>query len=197
MALIVVGGQSRNLGKTSVVVGLITALRERRWTAVKITQFGHGFCSARGEPCHCSSDLHTTAISEERDAAGRGDTCRFLRAGAQRSLWVRVKQGHLCEAMPVLRQRLADASNVVIESNSVLEFLEPDLYLTVLDARTEDFKASARRFLDRASAVVLRSGNSAPRLDWPEARERPIFHVRPPEYVSDDLIAFVRERLTR
>ena len=44
MAIVVVGGQSRNLGKTSVVAGLIAAMRERNWTAAKITQYGHGVC---------------------------------------------------------------------------------------------------------------------------------------------------------
>ena len=31
--LVVVGGHSRNIGKTSVVAGLIRKLRDRRWTA--------------------------------------------------------------------------------------------------------------------------------------------------------------------
>ena len=46
--LVVVGGHSRNIGKTSVVAGLIRKLRDRKWTAVKITQYGHGVCSHHG-----------------------------------------------------------------------------------------------------------------------------------------------------
>ena len=37
-----------------------------RWTAFKITQFGHGMCSANGEPCDCETAEHTVAVSEER-----------------------------------------------------------------------------------------------------------------------------------
>ena len=48
MALIVIGGHSRSVGKTSVVAGITSALREFEWTAVKITQYGHGICSANG-----------------------------------------------------------------------------------------------------------------------------------------------------
>ena len=70
MAILVIGGHSRSVGKTSVVAGLIAALPERRWTAVKITQFGHGICSVNGESCDCATDEHTVAISEERDATG-------------------------------------------------------------------------------------------------------------------------------
>ena len=64
--------------------------------------------------------------------------------------------------MPTLRQRLEGARNVIIESNSVLKFLRPDLYLTVLDPSTADFKNSAREFLDRADAVILHEG-----AEWP------------------------------
>ena len=67
MAIVVIGGHSRNIGKTSVVCALISALPARRWTAIKITQFGHGVCSANGEPCDCETADHTIAISEERD----------------------------------------------------------------------------------------------------------------------------------
>src|SRR5689334_12079532 len=165
MALVVVGGHSRSVGKTSVVAGLIAALPEFNWTALKITQFGHGICSADGKPCDCDTgDDHFRAISDERDRAGETDSSRFLVAGAARSLWVRTKQGRLAEAMPALRQRLENAGNVIIESNSVMKFLRPDLYLTVLDFSTVDFKSSAREFLDFADAVILHRSATAP--EW-------------------------------
>src|SRR5215467_15379798 len=162
MPLVVVGGNSRSVGKTSVVAGLIAALPEFEWTAIKITQYGHGICSANGEACDCATSDHSWAISEEHDRSGESDTSRFLVAGAARVFWVRTEQGHLAEAMPSLRQRLEGARNVIIESNSVLKFLRPDLYLTVLDPATADFKASAREFLDRADAVILHEGNGNP-----------------------------------
>jgi len=55
MAVVVVGGHSRSVGKTSVVAGLIAALPEYAWNAMKITQFGHGVCSRNGELCDCRS----------------------------------------------------------------------------------------------------------------------------------------------
>ena len=64
MAIIVIGGHSRSVGKTSVVAGLISALPEFNWTAVKITQYGHGICSANGKACDCATADHSWAISE-------------------------------------------------------------------------------------------------------------------------------------
>ena len=40
--------------------------------------------------------------------------------------------------MPRIRKELAGAENAVIESNSILRFLRPDLYLSVLDPGVVD-----------------------------------------------------------
>ena len=146
MAVIVVGGHSRNIGKTSVVAGLIARLPEFHWTAFKITQYGHGFCTADGKPCQCETADSCVAVNFEHDLASGTDTSRFLAAGAARSIWVRTRIGMLAEAMPRIEKELAGSENAILESNSVLEFLRPDLYLTVLDPAVADFKDSARRF---------------------------------------------------
>jgi molybdopterin-guanine dinucleotide biosynthesis protein len=199
MAIVVVGGHTRNIGKTSVVAGLIRALPEMRWTAFKITQFGHGVCSANGEPCDCETADHTIAISEERDAATGTDSARYLAAGAVRSFWVRTRQGQLAEAMPRLRKEFARAENVIVESNSILRFLRPDVYLSVLDPATSDFKDSALRYLDRADAVLL----PAEEIGSPEWKGvslkllagTPRFQMQPPAYVTDEISGFVARRL--
>lgn len=198
MALLVIGGHSRNVGKTSVVAGLIAALPEYEWTAVKITQYGHGICSANGEACDCSTGDHSWAISEEHNRSGESDTSRFLVAGAKKVFWVRTEQGRLAEAMPVLRKRLEGAQNVIIESNSVLKFMRPDLYLTVLDPMTADFKASAQEFLDRANAIILREAKDSPAWQSVSLRpvaDRPLFRISPPLYVTPEIVEFVAKGL--
>src|SRR5437773_5590149 len=125
MAIIVIGGHSRNVGKTSVVAGLIAALRGANWTAFKITQFGHGRCSLNGEPCECAPSDRCWGMTEERDNSGDSDSSRFLVAGAQRTFWVRTEQGRLLEAMPAIQRKLAEAENAIIESNSILQFIQP------------------------------------------------------------------------
>ena len=150
--VIVVGGHSRNIGKTSVAAGLIAAFPQLGWTAMKITQFGRGICSMNGRQCSCAIDEHAYAIMEESNREGRTDTSRFLLAGARRSLWVRTKQGRLDLAMPKLQMLLRTEPFVMIESNSILRFISPDLYVVVLKPGVEDFKESAREFLGKADA---------------------------------------------
>ncbi len=201
MSIIVIGGHSRSVGKTSVVAGLISALSHFRWTALKITQYGHGICSANGEACDCATADHTWAVSEERNRDGESDTSRFLVAGAEHAWWVRTEQGRLAEAMPRVRQVLAGTQNAIIESNSVLRFLKPDLYLTVLDPATADFKTSAQTFLDRADAVLLHSAENSKSPAWERVSlkpvvNRPMFVIRPPQYVTPEVADFVRQRLS-
>ncbi len=200
MAIIVVGGHSRNIGKTSVVAGIIAALPELHWTAFKVTQFGHGMCSANGEPCDCETAEHTVAVSEERVGGDAStDSGRYLAAGAARSFWVRTRQGDLAEAMPRIRKELAAAENAVVESNSILRFLRPDLYLSVLDPGVEDFKDSARYFLDRADAVLVPEGVLG-RPEWTGVSLKllegtPVLAMRPPVYITREIMEFIAERL--
>jgi len=198
MAIVVVGGHSRNIGKTSVAAGLISALPAGNWTAFKITQFGHGRCSQNGKLCDCAPQDRCWAMTEEQDRSGKSDSSRFLIAGAKRAFWVRTEQGRLHEALPAIQRKIAEAENVILESNSILQFLQPDLYLTVLDPATEDFKASAQKYLERADGVVLHGKGDPAR--WREVNaemfgETPVFQIIPPNYVNEDLIAFTADRL--
>lgn len=203
--LIVIGGHTRNIGKTSVVAGLIAALPVHAWTALKITQFGHGVCSANGEPCDCETADHTIAVSEERDPASGTDTSRYLAAGARHSFWVRTRQGQLAEAMPRVRQLIARAHHagdaVLIESNSVLRFLQPDLSISVLDPSIADFKPSAMRYLDRADALVVPAGANLTSVQWQGISPRilsdkPRFEFQPPNYCPAALVDFVAAHIS-
>lgn len=165
---------------------------------MKITQYGHNVCSTEGDPCECATEsAHPFAIREELDVRTGRDTARYLAAGAARSLWVRTKTGELGHAVPTLRQMIEAGGNVIAESNSLLQFFQPDLYLVVLDFSVADFKESALRFLDRADAVIaLNESQDEPpwtgvsRRLWERKRR---FSVAPPHYVTPALARFVKD----
>jgi hypothetical protein len=162
--VIVVGGHTRSIGKTQLVCDLISAFPRANWIAGKITQYGHGVCAQNGENCDCAPEEHVCAINWETQSDTGTDSSRFLAAGARRSFWLRTKQGFLAEGLPLLRTALletrSDASSdlppLIMESNSLLQFVKPSLYFAVVDPAKEDFKNSARAALDRADALVLR-----------------------------------------
>ena len=115
-----------------------------------------------------------------------------------KSFWVRTRQGQLAEAMPRIRAELAKAENTIVESNSILLFVRPDLYLSVLDPSVVDFKDSARLFLDRADAILLPEGSRRP--EWKKVSLKllagiPVLPMHPISYVTEELVAFVRAHL--
>jgi hypothetical protein len=162
--VIVVGGHTRSIGKTQLVCDVIAAFPNARWIAGKITQYGHGVCAQNGQDCDCAPDEHICAISWEKRSDTGTDSARFLAAGARRSFWLRTKQGFLAEGMPLLRDALrqtetsenGEPANLILESNTLLQFLKPSLYLMVVHPAKADFKQSAQLQIDRASAFVLR-----------------------------------------
>ncbi len=201
MAIVVVGGHTRNIGKTSVVAAIIATLPQYNWTAFKITQYGHGICSANGETCDCENESHSLAVTEESNPVSNTDSARFVQAGALRSFWVRTRQGQLAEAMPRIRKELDHAENAILESNSILRFLQPDMYLTVLNFSVADFKPSAQYFLDRADAVLISSPPAQTTPAWPDAlarivEKKPKFFLAPPTFMSPELKNFLSQRLS-
>jgi len=175
--MIVVGGHTRSIGKTQLVCDVIAAFPKANWIAGKITQYGHGVCAQNGENCDCAPDEHVCAINWEKHPDSGTDSARFLAAGAKRSFWLRTKQGYLAEGLPLLRAALqdtlkeaaAEARPLIIESNSLLQFLKPTLYFAVIDPARDDFKDSARAALDRADALILRGaieGSNARAPSW-------------------------------
>jgi hypothetical protein len=199
MSLVVVGGHTRNIGKTSVAAGIIAALPALNWTAVKITQYGHTVCSLDGDPCDCAgAGDHPYAITEET-APSDTDSGRFLRAGARRSFWLRTPAGRLGDAIAILRDIIGQSENTILESNSALQFLSPDLYVAVVDFAAADFKASALRYLDRADCLVATGAADAPMWSGVSRRlweSKPLFPADPGGYVGEDLRRFLVARLS-
>jgi hypothetical protein len=197
--LVVVGGHSRNIGKTSVVAGLIRRLRDRHWVAVKITQYGHGVCTHHeGPSCGCEPPAgEPFALSEEYEA-NQTDTGRFLAAGAERAFWLRAPSGELPKAAQMVQKILRQGENVIVESNSVVELVKPDVFLMLLDFGCEDFKPSSLRFMDRADGfLIVDRGINAPL--WADVARglwdgKPQFLVKPPQYVTREVADFVSAR---
>jgi hypothetical protein len=209
--LIVVGGHTRSIGKTQLVCDLIAALPQAKWLAGKITQYGHGVCATNGHDCDCAPTEHVVALDWESSAQSNTDSARFLQSGAARSFWLRTKQGYLAEGMRPLREALSssaqelggDGLNVIVESNSLLQFVKPSLYVTVLDTARDDFKDSARNLLDRADVFLFRRGleggavSQPPWMQLPAQllRQKPSLLQREDEPLPDPLFQLVKRIL--
>src|SRR5512146_1588367 len=179
MAIVVVGGSGRSVGKTALVCGVIAALPEREWIAVKITSDAH-------EP--------DQSVWEEGAAGESTDTARYLAAGARRAfLLTAADSAGMQSALDEFWQRAPRQANLVFESNRVLDFIKPDVCLMVRGATSEiDAKASFELAMKSADAVVMHvQSGEPPSLD----RERPVFRVEKFERLHTELAAWIRGRL--
>jgi hypothetical protein len=189
MTTIVIGGHSRNVGKTSVAAGLIAAFSRYPWTAIKISPHEH-------------SGISQTApdeLYEEQDSEGPSDTSRFLAAGASRALWMRVGSHNAETAVQRLLPIIKSNPFVLIESNRVLAFIDPDLYFLVLRYDIEEFKESARETLGRADALIG-VGSCSLRPAWKgvsleRMRGIPLFKTSDPQCLPKGFVDFVQSRL--
>jgi hypothetical protein len=182
LSVIVVGGSNKGVGKTSLVCGIIAALPELRWTAIKITSHDYG----QSKPIWTQPSI--AAGTQE----GKGtDTARFLKAGAQQALLVTV----LDEQAPIgnIEDVLAPGDNVNIESNSILKQLQPQVCLAVVSAKEPSIKLSFVPLLKAADALVTTSREDFG-LPIP-ATELPLFRLQSYEQLSAEMINWLRKRL--
>lgn len=207
-----VGGHTRSIGKTQLVCDVIRAFPRTEWIAGKVTQYGHGVCAQNGENCDCAPMEHVCALDWETRADTGTDSARFLAAGAKRSFWLRTKQGYLAEGLPLLREALNEIARetggateraLIVESNSLMQFVRPSLYFAVIDPVKDDFKESAQLALDRANALVMRGevgGGEPPAPLWMRLparlmKEKPSVLQREGEDLPEPLRALVHRIL--
>jgi hypothetical protein len=179
MAIIVVGGSGRGVGKTALVCGLIAALPEFRWTAIKITRHSHG----QPEP-----------VWEETEPGQGNDTARYLAAGAQRALMVTAGQEEFAQIVGRFLQSFQTEQpqpNLIVESNRILRLLRPDLCLAVDGEAGTAHKPSFGMVMDRADALVTLSAH-----DGIVDGVRPLFHLAAMERISPEMLDWLRGRLS-
>ncbi len=180
MAVIVVGGAGRGAGKTALVCGLMRALPEIEWTAVKVTTHKHDGAAP---------------IWEETTPGEASDTARYLAAGARRALLVRAEEGELGATVEqILQEDSLRAggipSGIIFESNSILRVMRPDVCLRAASSPWTGMKQSYDLVLDYADAAVELAGH-----DHIIEAEKITFRLASLERVSPVMQEWVREKL--
>ncbi len=189
MTTIVVGGHARKVGKTSVVAGLITALSEYQWVALKVSTHGHSK----------SSSVEDFVIQEEKNSSQASDSSRFLAAGARRSFWVQMQSHAMESALPQLRQILQSSPFVIIEGNNVLRHVSADIHILVVNCNVAEIKESARRLLQHPDIMLLiNSKTSLP--SWKDVLVKvpnrcAIFEIEDSQVLPASFLNLIRSRI--
>jgi molybdopterin-guanine dinucleotide biosynthesis protein len=158
--IVAVSGFSSNVGKTTLMCELLNRLPG--WEAIKLTRGHYRSCGRDPAGC-CVSDLlrDEPVIRSGREAnyqTGK-DTGHFWDAGASNVHWVIVSDGQVEAGINEALARVKSAG-VLIEGNSFLDYVTPNL--AVMCARSEGgkVKPSARRALMKSDLVYLSTLNA-------------------------------------
>jgi len=136
---LLVGGHSRGVGKTALVVELLRALHWPLVFTVKVSSHRHGVA---------------TVIHEDQTPSPHTSTGRCLEAGAERAFLCRCPDERLADAARLVRELRAAGSDVIVESNRMSALVEASLTFFVASDRISDWKTSSAVCLSQADAVV-------------------------------------------
>ncbi len=169
--LIGIGGGHSDSGKTTLACAILKEFVG--WSAIKSG----------------SDSMYTSVVDDPEVLSEPGtDTAAFLEAGASAAVLVKAPKEELPEALVLAFERLdslSDLPGVVVEGNSAIEVLSPDIVIFSFDAFSE-IKESSKAVFELADALVCSGA-----MPEEAAGQRPVFR----NGETEALIAFVKERL--
>jgi molybdopterin-guanine dinucleotide biosynthesis protein len=155
--VVAVSGFSSNVGKTTLVCDLLRALPG--WEAIKLTRGHYRSCGRDPESCCVSDLLGDEAVirsgRKQNYEAGK-DTGRFWDAGAANVHWVIATDAQVESGINQAIERVA-AEGVIVEGNSFLEYVVPDIAVMCARAEGGKLKGSARAALPGTDYLYLSS----------------------------------------
>jgi len=134
-----IGGSHSKTGKTTLATTLLSRLKG--WGAIKYTK-----------TAIYSSIVEDKEVLSVKDK----DTGRLLESGASAVLWVQSPASGLGEVLPLAIERLSNLEGIIIEGNSAIEFLRPDIIIFISGKDSSRIKESGKRIRDMADIVYDR-----------------------------------------
>jgi LAO/AO transport system kinase len=135
--LIGIGGAHSGAGKTTYASQLLRSLKG--WGAIKYTK----------------TALYSSIVEDSDLLSREGkDTRRLLDAGAERVIWVRCPATDIENVLPLAVEKLSDLKGIIVEGNSAIEFLRPDIILFIFGSDPAEIKEPAKEVLRRADVIV-------------------------------------------
>jgi len=172
-----VGGFNSDVGKTTLMCELLKWFPE--WEAIKTT---------RGHYRSCGKDPHSCCVSHllseeplvrsgraETYEAGK-DTGRYWDAGASNVHWLICTDNQVEKGIKEALARVK-SPGVLIEGNSFAQFVQTDHFVMVRRADDDKMKTSARRTIDKVTAIYVSdlNGDVENEMKYLPTAETPLF----------------------
>ena len=135
--IITVSGSHSGIGKTLLAEYLLSLLQD--FAAIKVS----------------IEDFFTAVSCDDATIMVPGkDTFRLKTSGAKQVIWVRSPEHNLMESMEQAYSLLVDCAGVLIEGNSILTYVNPDLAFFVYGGELQTLKPSRLYALQKARIII-------------------------------------------
>lgn len=135
--IIGIGGAYRGVGKTTIASLILGRLKG--WGAIKYTKTA----------IYCSVTDDVSILSIE----GK-DTSRLLNSGAEKVVWVKSPYENIAEILPLAIKNLSSQEGIVVEGNSAIEVLKPDIVIFLTGSEGDENKSSAEKIFRMADVII-------------------------------------------
>ena len=153
--IIGVGGFTSDVGKTTLMCELLRAFPG--WEAIKTTRGHYRSCGKDPHACCVSHLLSEEPLVRSGRAetydAGK-DTARYWDAGASNVHWLIATDNQVEKGIHEALARVKSLG-VFVEGNSFTQFVDTDYFVMVRQAGSDKIKSTARRVLDKATALYV------------------------------------------
>jgi len=129
--MVMIGGNSRNAGKTTLACNIIRKLSFiQEVTALKVTSIRPGESDKHGH--HIEATFSGFTITEELNLESHKDTSAMLQAGASRVFYIRTEDTFAAQAIQSFLSTYNRNYPLVCESRSLRRVLIPGLFLMMM-----------------------------------------------------------------
>ncbi len=155
--ILLIGGATRNVGKTTFTCSVIENVRKKHnIIALKIKTIYQGDDFFHGKDRHPLKGNYR--IIKETETKGNEDTQRMLKAGASSVFRIKSKNEFLKEAFTEFYSQIPENSFIVCESNSLRNILNPSLFLLIKHINSNEMKPSAKKLAPLADKIIFSDG---------------------------------------
>jgi len=152
--LLMIGGNSRNAGKTTLACRIISRLsQDHEVIGLKVTSIRPGEDDLHGD--HSEDGCSDYEIIEEWNPSTQKDTSLMLQSGAIRVFYIRTTSGFLVKAVKEFFNLYVSSQPVICESRSLREYIVPGLFVMMMRLPAVGKAKDVSHFLEKADKIFI------------------------------------------
>lgn len=150
--MIMIGGNSRNSGKTTMACNCISKLSaSHEVVGLKVTSVRPGEEDLHGK--HNEDFSAGFAIFEELNPDSNKDTSKMLKAGAAHVYYIRAEENFTKQAILYFLSTYVNKQLIVCESRSLSEIVTPGMFLVMMKLNIDGQDKDMSKYLVKADKI--------------------------------------------